>query len=169
VTVARRQRRDHRIAPQQPAGEGRIVDRAAGDAEVDPSFAQRFDVQCGPLLAERDRHAGAQAAVGGDEARKGAEEVRAGQPDQHLAFEALRHPLDVAPRGLDAFEDRVGVAQQRPPRLAHLDPAAGAHEQPGAQLVFQVADLQAERRLRQVKALRRARETQLPGDGDEVA
>ena len=45
---------------------------------------------------------------------------------------------------------------------------AGAHEQLGAQFLFQLGDLQTQRRLRDMQALRGACEAQLFRQGDEV-
>ena len=55
------------------------------------------------------------------------------------------------------------------PAGGELDAAAGALEQPAAQLGLERADLLAERRLGDVQARRGAPEVQLLGDGDEIA
>ncbi|MNV91154.1 hypothetical protein D3C71_1856200 [compost metagenome] len=59
--------------------------------------------------------------------------------------------------------DQVGLACQR-----ELHAPAGAHEQLCAQFGLQLGDLQAQRRLRDMQALRGAREAQLFGQGNEV-
>ncbi len=76
-----------------------------------------------------------------------------------------RHTLArrVQPLQHRACIHQIGLACQR-----QLHAPAGAHEQLGAQFLLQLSDLQAQRRLRDMQALRGACEAQLFRQGDEV-
>jgi hypothetical protein len=61
------------------------------------------------------------------------------------------------------------LGEQRAAGGGQLDPSARAQEQWRAELVLELADLVAQRRLRDVQARGRAAEVELLGDGEEVA
>ena len=93
------------------------------------------------------------------------------------ADEADRQPADLAAldaprlarRVLDGVEDLARAHEERRPGRGQLDLALVAQQQLRADLLLELADLLAQRRLGHVQALRRAAEVQLLGDGDEVA
>ena len=93
------------------------------------------------------------------------------------ADEADREPADLAAldaprlarRVLDGVEDLARAHEERRPGRGQLDLALVAQQQRRADLLLELADLLAQRRLGHVQALRRAAEVQLLGDGDEVA
>ncbi len=76
---------------------------------------------------------------------------------------------DDALEPLDALHDAARLVEQDGARGRQLDPSRGADEQLDAQRGLERLDPLAQRRLRDVQALRGAREMQLLGDGDEVA
>jgi hypothetical protein len=65
-------------------------------------------------------------------------------------------------------DDLPGLRQEKPARIGEVDAFADAIKQRHAQLRLQHGDLTAQRRLRDVQALRRARNAQILGGGDEV-
>ncbi len=89
--------------------------------------------------------------------------------DGHPSGGQARHRRDRLPGLLGAGQQRAGPRHQRPARLGEYDPAAGAVEQLGAQLPFQVADRRAERRLHDQLPARGGGEAALGDDGHEVA
>ena len=130
--------------------------------------AQRPQLLDGGALAQLDLDLGAAAA----EALHDPGDDR----EQRRADEA--HPQPAGLSGVDApggghrdvelGQHRPGVAQERLAGGGQLDPAAGAVQQPAAELLLEPADLLAQRRLGDVQAGRGAAEVQLLGDGDEV-
>lgn len=94
-------------------------------------------------------------------------QVHAGQrldrADGHPADGQPRHRRDRLPGLLGAGQQRAGLRQQGAARLRQHDPAAGAVEQAGTQLPFEVADRGAERRLHDQLAARGGG-TASPGD-----
>ena len=74
-----------------------------------------------------------------------------------------------APQRVRVVEERGPALEQEPARLGRLDVVRRAPQQFDAELVLEVADLAAEGRLRDMQALRRAREVALGRDRDEVA
>ena len=93
------------------------------------------------------------------------------------ADEADRQPADLAAldapglarRVLDRVEDLPRPDQERLAGRGQLDLALVAQQQRRADLLLELADLLAQRRLGHVQALGRAAEVQLLGDDDEVA
>jgi len=75
----------------------------------------------------------------------------------------------MAPRLIHAFKDSLRVLEESLARRGELDASAGPHQQPRAELAFQIPDLLAQGRLRYVQPLGRAREAGFLGDGDEIA
>ena len=99
---------------------------------------------------------GARRDIGGD----------AGAQRSGLAGAELR---DDALEPLDALHDAARLVEQDGARGRQLDPSRGADEQLDPQRGLERLDPLAQRRLRDVQALRGTREMQLLGDGDEVA
>ena len=66
-------------------------------------------------------------------------------------------------------EDAADLVEERAARGGELDAAVGAVEQHDVQLALELADLLAERGLRDAQARRGAAEMQLLRDGQEVA
>src|ERR1700721_2091331 len=71
--------------------------------------------------------------------------------------------------GVRGGEQRAGVGQQLPAGVGQLHAVAVPCQQRGAEIVFQRADLPAERWLRDVQVIGGAAGVQRGGDGDEVA
>jgi hypothetical protein len=140
------------------------------DADVDAPLAQRLGLRqrveleqaerhLGDVLPEEGQHVGEDARVGGR-----LDEPHAQPP--HLAQGgALRGPQ----RAVGLGEHLADLAEEGAPGGGELDAARAAHEQLGAHLLLEVADLPAERRLGDVQPRGRPPEVQLLGDGHEVA
>jgi hypothetical protein len=90
------------------------------------------------------------------------------QPDRHVSGFAARRRLRGRDRRVGGHERRARRLQQRHAGLRQRDAPGRAIEQPHAELPLEPGDRRAERLLRDVQSLRRAREVQLLGDGDEV-
>ena len=79
---------------------------------------------------------------------------------------ALRH----FHRGIDLRQRQSGMVEKALACIGQLDAVHAAHHKLGADLVFEIADLAAQRRLRRVQPfLSRERQAALLGDRDEVA
>ena len=112
----------------------------------------------GALLAERAQQ------LGHERVHRRADEADRQPPDL-----AALHPPRLARGVLDGVEDLARAHEERRAGRGQLDLALVAQQQRRADLLLELADLLAQRRLGHVQALRRAAEVQLLGDGDEVA
>jgi len=110
------------------------------------------------LLAERAQQLGHEAI-----------HRRADEPHRQPAHLAALDAPRLAGGVLDGLEDLARPHEERGARRGQLDLALVAREQLRADLLLELADLLAERRLGHVQPLRRAAEVQLLGDGHEVA
>ena len=111
-------------------------------------------------------------AVGGERAQDARRDVERGggeQPDGQLAGLPGRRPARRAQRVVHAGQQRRRGLEQRPPRGREVDAACGALQQPRPDAQLELADLRAQRGLREVEPLGRAREVELLGDRDERA
>ena len=82
----------------------------------------------------------------------------------------LRCPAGRVDRGVDLHQRQAGVVEKGFARGGQLDAVNAARQQLDPDLIFQVADLPAERRLRGVQpALGRLGEAAHFGDGNEIA
>src|SRR4051794_31478973 len=70
--------------------------------------------------------------------------------------------------GVGGAQHAARLLEQRTARGGQRDAALRAVEEPDAELLLELADLLADRRLGDVEPLRGAAEVQLFGDGDEV-
>ncbi|MOA43871.1 hypothetical protein D3C78_1660720 [compost metagenome] len=77
--------------------------------------------------------------------------MRAGQAQRHAPFQALRHALYLKPGLVQAIQHGADVGQQHAARFTELDASAGAYEKTDAEVGLQIAQLLAERRLRNVQ------------------
>jgi hypothetical protein len=84
------------------------------------------------------------------------------------ALLAARDPADVAKERVGVLEQPRRAFEQRPPGLRQLDVVGRAVQQRGAELVLELPDLAAQRRLRDVQPRRGAREVAFLRDRDEV-
>ena len=163
---------DHRVLVerlhlQRARGVGRC---AVQDADVDALVAEGVDLLARIHLEEREPDV---RLVHPEEAEHVGEDARPGRG----LDEADAEPPRLAARGaLRGAHATLGL-REREPRLGEkgvaggreLDAACMAFEERRADLALQVADLPAQRRLRDVESPRRAAEVQLLGDRDEVA
>ena len=161
----------HRPLAQHHLGAhlGELLDRRADQADVDDTGADQPQLLDGRPLVQLDldvRGGGAEALhdPGDDRQQRRADEV-----DPQPAGLPGVDP----PRGLNGAvelcQQLPGVAQERLARRGQLHPPSGAGQQLAAELVLELADLLAQRRLGDVQPGGRAAEVQLLGDGHEVA
>ena len=87
------------------------------------------------------------------------------QPERELPAHGLR----LGDRLVHALEQDVGAVEQRLAGEGELDPMRRAPQQVAPEQLLEPAHLPAERRLRDVQAVRRPREAELLGDRDEGA
>ncbi len=160
-----------RIAPQQPQrdafGHALVV---AHQADVEFAAAQALELQLRMHLAQVQRDVGVAAPVVGDDvAQHLGQRQRRRETDAQQADLAARHALQFLRQRLRRGEHRPRALEQGVASIGQRHRAARAREQLHAQLLFQRADLLAERWLRHVQAQRGPREVQLFRDGDEIA
>ena len=94
---------------------------------------------------------------------------RAGHADPEQALLALGHVAGHPGRMLDLLEDQPRLHQEGRARLGQLAAIGIAHQQGHAQILLQVLDGDAQRRLSDRELVRRAAEVTLLGHHDEVA
>ena len=143
---------------------------AAHQRDIEPAAAQRLDLRVARQIVERQLHLGIilpEAIEGGGDQRH--ERRRRGEADAQPP--ELAAPGE--PRGLDRViglrQCRARLGDEQFARLGQPHAAAGAIEQPGAELILQRADLLAERGLRDAESLRGAAEMHLLGNAQEIA
>ena len=82
----------------------------------------------------------------------------------------LRRPACRFDRGIDLRQRQAGVVEKGLARSGQFDAVNAADSSSAADLVFEIADLAAQRRLRRVQPfLSRERQAALLGDRDEIA
>ncbi len=113
--------------------------------------------------------AGMAAAIRRDDPRHQPEEQRSREPDLQSPGATRADSPRVTARLVSALENRMGGLQESRTGGGEFDAPAGPRQQRRAELVFQVCDLLAERRLRDVQSLGRAREAALLCERNEVA
>jgi hypothetical protein len=144
--------------------------RAVEDAEVDAPVVERLGLLQRVHLEQREPDVG---QVHAEEAEHVGEDRRVGrrldeadaEPPDLAARRALGSPLRAL--GLGERETRLG--EEGAPRRGERHAARDALEERRAELALEVADLPAERRLRDVQAPGGAPEVPLLRDGREIA
>ena len=97
-----------------------------------------------------------------------ARERRHGADTQDLAGGAGRTIAHDIHQLVAGAPDGLGVVERDPPCLGELEAAAAARKEHLAQAVFQLLQLDAQRRRREVQALGGAGDAQLAGDGPKI-
>jgi hypothetical protein len=166
--VARRQRHHHRLL-QHGLGHQRLVaERRARQPEVELPGPQRRHLRAGAHHRHADRHVG----VAGPERPEHARHQAIGGGRHHAHRErpglAPRRPPDVLRRLRRPLQDGPRVPEQHPARLGERDAPPGPREQLHPELALELADLLAERRLRDAEPRGGAAEVQLLRDRHEV-
>ena len=141
----------------------------AQEADVEPAVVELAQLLGRPHLVQPQRdvrrlHAKRAQQLGHERVHGRADEADGEAPDL-----AALHAPRLARGVLDRGEDLARADEERRPGGGQLDLALVAQQQRRADLLLELADLLAQRRLGHVQALRRAAEVQLLGDGDEVA
>ena len=149
----------------QPGGIRRPVD----DRQVDVAPAQPFEDVAAHRFDDADAHAGIAGARLLDQRHRQDLADRAGQPEAHVS--SGRRVLAAHAVGDlgELRQDGLGVAQQPLAGLGGQDAVGGAMQQGDAELVLHVADMLAERRLRDAQMLGRLREGAELDDAREIA
>ncbi|KAG0928700.1 hypothetical protein G6F31_017620 [Rhizopus arrhizus] len=160
---------DHLHRGQRRYGDARVAEMFAGDdAQRVAASQQRVD-----RAAQRQHgHAGGDGRVGGTQGvqrstDRGDREQRIHDYRQ-LKLDAFAQALRPGAQGVHAQQDVSGVGQQRLALRGHDGPAAAAVEQRHAQLVFQLAYRDGQRRLADETGLGRPAEMPFARDGDDV-
>jgi hypothetical protein len=160
---------DERLARDRVDDEARLVHRETDEADVDPAVTQRFGLRRREQRVQLDVDVGEARAPDAQHARQDVEVGRGDEPDREppdfAASRALRHAL----RTLRLRQDLAGVSEERTARGRQLDAALRPVEEHDSELLLELADLLAQRRLRDPHPRGRAAEVQLLRDGDEVA
>jgi hypothetical protein len=165
-------RHQQRLALHHQGGQARVVHqrRGADEAQVEPVREQVVDLRLRGLLAQVERN----LWPGGAEI---AQQARHHIGEGHGPGESHRQPPGVAASGMPGLRGGVlhrveNIACQRQQGVARcgaLHPAAPACEQGHAEFGLQGLNLLAQRRLRDMQALRCAGEMAFFGNGNKVA
>src|SRR5262249_32641717 len=146
-----------------------IFHRTAHEADVDRVGGQQFKLFFGTPLEKVEYHPGELSAEAAQNRGQGGVGGGAGKPDAQKA----RRPLRGTAGGPGDPPGRRGCAaslfQNRPSRVGQLHTPPGAIEQPDSELVFELANLLAQRRLCDMQSCGSAAEMQFLGNRNEIA
>ena len=162
--VLGRQRDHQRLVPQSLADQPRIPHRPAHDPDVDLAVLDRAQLRPRPELAQAQLHVRISCRERAHQRRDDPERRRVDEAERQRPGDPMRdHPHrfegDVGLR-----EHRARLRQQGLAGVGEDDAPARPLEQRHAQLVLQLADLLAERRLRDMQRLGGAAKTALLSD-----
>lgn len=142
----------------------------AQHAEIQHACVDRIHLVSGRHLPQPQLHRGMALAVAAQRGRQPhRQHRRRRKANVQLAELARGRALHLVSRELDRRENTARLDQEMAPRLREMHAPLVTLEQRHAELLLQRADLGAQRRLRDVKSLSRAREAKLLGNGDEVS
>ena len=158
--VTGRQHSDQPILDQDALDNGRVVDANPPEPHINPPSLERFDLLQGghfrqPQL-QLQRLMGAQPA---NQFRQHAVEGRRCKADAQPSLFALADASRVVADLVQLFQQHVGVFIEESPGLGQPQRSA-TFEQDHAQLILQLLDLPAQRRLGDVQAFGRAGEVE---------
>lgn len=140
----------------------------APEADVDAPVLERLDLIHRRHLVQAQLDFAVLGAKAPDDARQHPVQRRADKAHRQRALDladALRHRFELGCLREQLHRVRIEEA----PRVGHLQRPRMALEQRHAERLLELLDLAAQRRLRDVQALGRAREVLLLRDRDEVA
>src|SRR3954468_18589342 len=163
------QRDDDALLVDRLDGEPRAGALRAHEADVEPAALELAQLLGRAELVQSQRDVGGFLAerpqpLGDDRVHR-----RADEADGEPADLAPLHAAGFERRGLHGVEDLPRALEERGAGRGQLHAVLVAQQQLGADLLLELADLLAQRRLGHVQALGRAAEMQLLRDGDEVA
>ena len=163
------QRGHHRLLDDGLDLQFRPRARHADEPDVEPAVLELAQLLAGAELVQAQRDV--RRVVAERAQQLGHERVhrRADEADRQPADLAALDAPGLARCVLDRVEDLPRPDEERLAGGRQLDPALVAQQQRRPDLLLELADLLAQRRLRHVQALGRAAEVQLLGDDDEVA
>jgi hypothetical protein len=134
---------------------------------VNAALTQRLHLLRRAHVAQRDANAWMTRAERAKDIDEDRRVGRAGHRHDHLT--EFTHTLRDVRGVIGLGENHPGFGDEHPARLGELDLPLGAMKEFDAELLFELPDLLTERRLADMKTLRRLSEVQAVGDGDGVA
>jgi hypothetical protein len=166
--VACGEHRDDRFATYRLVGE--LADDVGVERErdIDRRRAKGGRNLIGPDLFGQKLDLGVVSRERFSERRKGLEASAPVEADAETADLAGSCALRGGDGGVGLGERAPGAGQKRAAGIGQLDLAATSDEQAGTDLLFELADRDAERRLRHPQPLGRPAEVEFFGDGDEI-
>ena len=148
--------------------ERRVADRLDHDRQVEVAVFEQLQQGARAALAEgqrdarvlaRERRQGARKQMRADARRRADRQTALAQPAQLLNLDA---------RLLQLLQDGARVSEEQRARLGQRHVALHAMKERRAQLILELPDLLADRRLRHIELFGRARKVQMPRHGLEV-
>ena len=159
---------DEALLEQRLAVDGAMIVDVAQDADVDRALPQRVVLPARHHVETLDRQLRLPLdQVHADAVDHLAETRR--DADLHHAHRAVLHPCGELQEAARVGEQVARLLEQHRALAGEVHAGRGAHEQLDAELVFELADVTAERRLRDAKLARRLGEAARLGDGGERA
>ena len=146
-----------------------LVERQAHEADLDAAVAQRLGLRALQQRVEADLDGREPGVPDPQHARQDVQVGRRREADVELPDLAAAGALRRAHRALGLREYLPHLVGERLPRGRDLDAPLRAMEERESQLLLELADLLAERRLRDAEAAGGAPEVQLLRHGEEVA
>ncbi len=156
------------LLPYHTAGQPLVVEAQPSETDVDTAVLEGHRLLERCHFRQRDfdiRHSEAKAS---DELRQRIVERRGHEADAELLPRALADALRHGAHLVDPLQDHARLLEEIAPRLGQCDRPATVQEL-GADLLFQLLDLPAERRLGDVQELGGAAEAALGGHAHEIA
>ncbi len=164
-----RQRCTEPLVAQHCALDRRVVEGNAAEPDIDSALLQRRDLLHRRQLDKAECHLGSRRAIGADHLGQVAIERRADKSDDQACLlylaEATHHRLHL----VHPIEHLNRLLEQQPAGIGQRQRPACPIEQRDTDLILELLDLPAERRLGDVQLLGRAGEIALPRNGDEIA
>ena len=165
--MARRHEGRQAIAEQRLGNHVRVGTDQTPDAEVHLVALDEVDEARGDGIADADDDPVVGPCQGGDRLRQDAGGDGRQGADRDRAPLVRREVARVLDDGGDVGRDALERRDQVAPGLRQRDPPVVAIEEPHAERGLELADLDGERRLRQVQRRRGAGEVPEPGHGQE--
>lgn len=163
--------RQHHPNPRRPSefvDHIGIIGWPAQEADIRSAGVQRLLLLLRRHLVNAERNLWESSAEDGKERAERAEEDRARRADVKRADLSLPDRTRLLRSAVGLGEDGVRLLEKSSSRRRKLHPPAGPHKESGFELPLEIADLLAERGLRNPEPVRRGGEAQFFGDGHEI-